>query len=312
MKLVVSTSPNVKNPTDTAHIMKHVILALLPATFCGAFFFGLPAVITIVTSVASAIIIEAIINMLKNEPLTIYDGSAALTGLLLALVLPPVIPVWMVFIGNIVAIGIAKHAFGGLGHNIFNPALTARLFLMVSYPVTLTTWQQPANWFNFSAMTSATALAKETAFNPPLWNLFMGIVPGSIGETSVLALLIGAAWLIYKQIIDLKSPLAFFTTIVGFSLLTGQSPAFHLFAGGAIIGGFFMLTDYVTSPMTKIGRIIFGVATGILVMCLRLWSNMPEGVAFSIVLMNAFVPLFDQLGMALYLKFYNRIYQEPS
>ncbi|MDD4526768.1 MAG: RnfABCDGE type electron transport complex subunit D [Candidatus Margulisbacteria bacterium] len=306
MNIVVTASPHIRDCQTTNKVMLNVILALIPASFVGVFLFGIQALNIIVSSMAFAIIIEYAINRIKKEKTTIYDGSAALTGLLLALTLPPSMPIWMVFIGNLVAIGIAKHTFGGLGHNIFNPAAVGRAFLFVAYPVAMTTWMSPSSWFGSSAITTATALAKEAPFLVSTSQLFMGSIPGCIGETSAFALLLGAGWLFYKKILDWKIPVSFFGTIFIFSLITQTNPFFHLFAGGVMLGGLFMLTDYVTSPATKHGRILFGIIAGILVMSLRLFSNLPEGMNFSILLVNIMVPVLDKIGIFIHLKLYNK------
>ncbi|MDD5456578.1 MAG: RnfABCDGE type electron transport complex subunit D [Candidatus Margulisbacteria bacterium] len=309
MNVIVTPAPHIRSEQSVQNVMLNVLIALIPTTLAGVFFFGPPALAVIITSVLSALAVEAFINWIKKEPLTITDGSAAVTGLLLALVLPPVLPIWMVIIGNIVAIGITKHFFGGLGHNIFNPALAARLFLAVSYPVAMTTWYKAGAWFQHLPITTATPLSKGSGMVFSNFQLFMGNVPGSIGETSAFAIILGAAWLFHKKIIDWKIPATFLGMIFLVALLAKQDPFFHVFAGGAMIGAFFMLTDYVTSPITKIGRIIYGLMTGILVMTIRLWSHMPEGVAFSIVLMNGFVPLFDKLGIFLHISIYERLFR---
>lgn len=308
MSIVVTNSPHIKDHKTTNNIMLHVILALLPASVFAVFFFGIQALSVIVSSMAFAILIELAINKLKKEKTTIYDGSAALTGLILALTLPSTIPLWMVFVGNLVAIGIAKHTFGGLGHNIFNPAAVGRAFLAVSYPVAMTSWILPSAWFNTSAVTTATALAKEAPYITSIYNLFIGSVPGCLGETSALALLIGALYLFYKKILDWKIPVSFLGTIFLFSIIANTDPLFHLFSGGIMLGGLFMLTDYVTSPVTKHGRILFGIGAGLLTMSIRLFSNLPEGMVFSIILMNITVPLLDKLGIIIHLKLYNKKY----
>lgn len=308
MSVIVTNSPHIKDSKATKNIMLHVILALLPASLFATFFFGIQAFLVILSSMAFAILIEFAINKFKKEAITIYDGSAALTGLILALTLPATTPIWMVFIGNLIAIGIAKHTFGGLGHNIFNPAAVGRAFLAVSYPITMTTWILPSSWFTTSAVTTATALAKESPYIVEIYQLFIGNVPGCLGETSAFALLLGAGWLFYKKILDWKIPVSFLTTILIFSLIAGVNPFFHLFSGGIMLGGLFMLTDYVTSPVTKQGRIFFGIGAGLITMSIRLFSNLPEGMVFSIILMNITVPLLDKLGILIHLKLYNKKY----
>ncbi len=308
MSIVVTSSPHIKDSRTTKNIMLNVNMALIPASLFAVFFFGIQALNIIFSSMAFAVLIEFAINKLKKEKTTIYDGSAALTGLILALTLPPTMPIWMVFIGNIVAIGIAKHTFGGLGHNIFNPAAVGRAFLAVSYPVAMTTWMLPSSWFNASAVTTATALAKEAPYVTGIYQLFIGNVPGCLGETSAIALLLGAGWLFYKKILDWKIPISFLGTIFIFSVFANIDPFFHLFSGGIMLGGLFMLTDYVTSPVTKHGRIFFGIGAGLLTMSIRLFSNLPEGMVFSILLMNITVPLLDKLGIIIHLKLYNKRY----
>jgi Na+-translocating ferredoxin:NAD+ oxidoreductase subunit D len=309
MNVVVSSSPHIKTHKTTNFIMFNVILALLPASLAGVFFFGLHSLIIISSSILFAISIELFINFLKKEKSTIKDGSAILTGLILALTLPPSTPIFFVFIGNLVAIAIAKHIFGGLGHNIYNPAAVGRTFLAVSFPVIMTTWHLPSSWFNSSAITTATALAKDTSLVFSLQNLFIGNVPGCLGETSALALLAGGIWLIYNKIIDVKIPLSFFLTVIIFALITKNDPLFHLFSGGIMLGGLFMLTDYVTSPMTKSGKIFFGIFAAVLTMSIRLYSNLPEGMVFSILIMNSFVPFLDKLGEIIHLKLYQIKYK---
>jgi Na+-translocating ferredoxin:NAD+ oxidoreductase subunit D len=315
MKAIVTSSPHIRDPKNISQIMRHVIYALLPATFIGLFLFGLPAILVTFTSVGSAMGIEYIINRMKKEPTTILDGSAALTGLLLALTLPPSTPLWVVIIGNLVAIGLAKHTFGGLTHNIFNPALTGRLFLMVAYPVTLTTWHEPSSWFHFSNITAASPLSITTNVSEILGygQFFLRSTSGSIGEMSTLAILLGAAWLFYKKIIGWRIPFSFIGSLTIFSLLFGENPLFHVFTGGALFGAFFMITDYTTSPTSKWGRIFYGILIGFMVMAIRLWNHLPEGVAFSILLANAIVPLIDQICMRIHLKLYDLKYNpKPS
>lgn len=311
MKLIISSAPHIREHYSINKIMYNVVIALFPATFAAVYFFGIPALTVIIASVVSAVLIEGLINLIKKEPLTIKDGSAALTGLLLALTLPPIMPIWMIFVGNLVAIGIAKQAFGGMSQNIFNPALTGRIFLMVAYPVTLTTWFKPGFLFGFTNITSATPLA-DTTMGFHVWDLFVGNIAGSIGETSAIAILIGAAWLLFTRTIEWRMPAGFFGAIMGMCFLFNSSVLINVLAGGALLGGFFMLTDYVTSPVTKSGRFIYGVLTGILVMCIRLWNNMPEGVAFSIVFMNALVPLIDKLTVGLHLKLFELKFKQSE
>lgn len=310
MRLFVAASPHSRNPQDVSSIMLHVILALVPTSLMGIFFFGFPALSVIITSVISALAFEVGINTLRHQKLTIFDGSAALTGLLLALTLPPIIPLWMVVLGNGFSIVVVKHLFGGLGHNIFNPALSGRLFLSVAYPVAMTSWIKPNALLDPIYISTATPLAKEATLIVSNWQLFWGSVGGSIGETSAFAILLGAIWLFKKGILDWKIPGSFLATVFIMALLFGQDPLFHLLAGGTMLGAFFMMTDYVTSPLTKMGRLLYGITLGVLVMSVRLFSHMPEGLAFCIVLMNGVVPLLDKAGIALHVHVYALIFKE--
>lgn len=305
-RLIVSSSPHVRAKMDTPAAMRAVIIALLPAALGSIYFFGIRAALVMIVSVAAAVGTEAAIEALGKKPLTVKDYSAAVTGLLLAMVLPPTIPLWTVIIANIVAIGIAKMIFGGLGANPFNPALIGRAFVVASWPVLGTAiWMWPhttARWAdNFDAVSTATPLTllkmgelagkNLSQFYP---SLLWGNVAGSLGETSALLLLVGGLYLIWKGIIDWKTPASYIATVAVVALLFGQDPIFHVLAGGLMIGAFFMATDWVTSPITPKGRVIFGIGAGILTVLIRLYGGYPEGVAYSILLMNATVPLIDR------------------
>lgn len=288
--LTVSANPHIKDKDNVNKIMWCVILALLPAAIAGVYFFKINALLIILLSVSSAVVTELIIQAFTKKPVTIKDGSAALTGLLLALILSPTVPWWIPILGSIFAISIGKMVFGGLGHNIFNPALIGRAFLVVSWPALMTKWILP------DGVTGATPLGMlklegiKTGYN----QLFLGNIGGCIGETSAIALLIGAGFLFYKKVIDWRIPIVYIGTVFVFALLFFQDPLFHILAGGLLIGAFFMATDYVTSPITPNGKLIFGVGCGFLTIILRLFSGYPEGVMFSILLMNAAVPLIER------------------
>lgn len=329
-RFIVTPGPHINSGLTTERIMREVFLALVPASAAAVYFFGLHALWIILTAIAVSVATEWVIQKLTRRPVTVSDGSAALTGLLLALVIPPTVPLWIPVIGSVFAIALAKQVFGGLGSNPLNPALIGRAFLTLSYPSLLTgVWAWPkaaAAWLSNSnvavmatgkvtvdAITSATPLKyiKELPqaikvdpaqlgqvvhqlqhfFVKPL---FIGSVAGSLGETSALALLIGAAYLLARKIIDWRIPAAYLGTVAIMALLYGQNPLFHLLAGGLIIGAFFMATDYVTSPKTHKGRIIFGIGAGLLTMLIRLFGGYPEGVCYSILIMNAFAPLIDR------------------
>lgn len=297
--LVVSSAPHVHSPDSVPNAMRDVLIALVPALFAGLYFFRLPALAVIVACVASAYAAEIVCLKVMNKQQT-GETSAIITGLLLAFCLPPHLPVWMAALGSIFAIVIAKHLFGGLGQNIFNPALIGRAFLLASFPVAMTSWSRPLD-----GVTTATPLGimKEATGQalPSLSELFLVGVSGSIGETSALAILLGGLYLLYRGHIDWRIPGSFLgtvfllTSIAG--VINGQGlwyPFFHLFAGGLMLGAFFMATDWVTTPVTKLGRVIFGIGCGALVVLIRLKGGYPEGVAYSILLMNLVTPLIDR------------------
>ena len=283
MKLNISVSPHIRSKNSIEKEMWYVILALLPATIFGAIVFNAWSIIII--SIVTAVLTEAAIQRFRKKQITITDGSAVLTGLLLALVLSPAVPLWIPLIGSFVAIAIGKHVFGGLGHNIFNPALVGRAFLVVSWPAIMTKWIAP------DGITSATPLAGAKASYGPL---FLGMIGGCIGETSALLLLIGGLFLFWKKVISWRIPAAYIGTVFILSWIFGGDPIFHLFAGGLFIGAFFMATDPCTSPITKNGRLIFGFGCGLITSILRFFSGYPEGVMFAILLMNSATPLIDR------------------
>ncbi|RCX16274.1 electron transport complex protein RnfD [Anaerobacterium chartisolvens] len=310
--LLAGSSPHIRSSESTRKLMLDVIIALTPAAAAAVFFFGLNALLIIIVTVASCMVSEYISTRLMKKPSTISDLSAVVTGMLLAFNLSPSVPLWVAAIGGAFAVVIVKQLFGGLGHNFVNPALAARAFLMASWPVYMTTWQNPAadpissaTYAGADAVSSATPLAMlkmgaAADALPSLTDLFTGNVAGCIGETSVLALLIGAAYLLIKRVISIEIPAAFIGTVGvmtwifgGDRLFTG-SFLYHIMAGGLIIGAFFMATDYSTSPVTARGRIIMGVGCGLLTSVIRLYGGYPEGVSYSILLMNLVVPLIDR------------------
>ena len=277
-----------------------VFIALLPLVIASIIFFKLLAVQLIVSCIISCVATEAIIQKIRKKPITISDGSAVVTGMLLALVLPPAIPVWQASLGSVVAIGLGKQLFGGLGFNIFNPALLGRAFLMAAFPAFLTKWTHP---FTLDAVTSATPLGlmKFEHVQVPYLDLFLGNISGSLGETSALAILLGAAYLFFRRYADWRIPLSFLLTsslLGGILYLTDPAafptPLFQTLSGGMLIGAIFMATDPVTSPVTKKGRWIFGIGCGIFVIVIRTWSGLPEGVMYSILLMNSITPLLNR------------------
>jgi len=300
-KLIVSTSAHIKDIDSIPKIMWSVNLSLLPA-ICGAFyFFGFYALEVILSSIISAVATEVIIQkFFLKKPVTISDGSAVTTGILLAFSLPSSVPLWIPAIGSFVAIAIAKQCFGGLGWNVFNPAMIGRAFLLISWPVEMTTWISP------DGITGASPLGilKEEGFEKVIENfgnrwimyyaLFIGNIRGSLGETSCLLLLIGAAYLFYKRYISWHIPISFLFTVALLTLITGRDPLFAILSGGCILGAFFIATDMVTSPVTKIGQLIFGAGVGTLIVLIRAKAGYPEGVCYAILLMNTLTPLIDR------------------
>lgn len=302
INLLAGSSPHIKNNETTKRIMLDVIIALLPATLAALYFFGLQAALLIIVTVISCVLSEYIWTHVSKKPNTIKDLSAVVTGILLAFNLSPLVPLWVAAIGGAFAVIIVKQMFGGLGHNFINPALAARAFLMASWPVQMTSWKSPG----IDAVSSATPLAlikngsEAVGQLPNLMDLFIGNVGGCIGETSVFALLLGVVYLLIRRVITLEIPVAFIGTVGlmtwifgGTKLFTGDF-LYHILAGGLMLGAFFMATDYTTSPMTFKGRIIMGIGCGLLTSVIRLYGGYPEGVSYSILLMNLVVPMIDR------------------
>ncbi|MCP4603552.1 MAG: RnfABCDGE type electron transport complex subunit D [Proteobacteria bacterium] len=328
--LYVSSSPHVHGSVSTRGLMWTVVATLVPATAWSVYLFGLPALKVIVSTVLFSMIAEALCQLVARKPMTLIDGSAVLTGLILALTLPPGLPIWICGIGSVVAIVIAKAFFGGLGQNPFNPAMTGRVFLLIAFPGPLTRWLVPQGTGEsllghpvtavdatgkvvelgaegVDSITAATPLgllsekgADAVSSLSQSSELFFGSINGSLGETSALLLLIGGLFLIWRKVITWHIPISFLASMAVFAAITNgvdnteyAGVLFHLLTGGAIIGAFFMATDYVTSPMYPVGKLIFGAGCGILTMVIRLWAGYPEGVSFAVLLMNATVPILD-------------------
>lgn len=295
---IMSPSPHVRSSESTARIMRDVIIALLPATAFGVYIFGLNALWVVLSSVAAAMLTEALLQKLMNKKITVSDGSAALTGLLLALNLPPAVPIWIPILGSVFAIAIVKQCFGGLGHNFINPALAARAFLLVSWPTVMTTWTIPGA----DAISSATPLGalKMGEALSSYQDMFIGNIGGCIGETSAIALIIGGLYLIVRRVIDPRIPFVYIGTVALFTWVAGPSGLFtgdalyHILGGGLMLGAFFMATDYTTSPMSGTAKVVFAAGCGILTSVIRLWGGYPEGVSYSILIMNLVVPLLDK------------------
>lgn len=295
-KLVVSSSPHLKSPENIRSIMVDVLIALFPVALMAVFLFGYRALVTMIIAMVAAMVTEAII-LRKGD--FFGDGSAAVTGLLLAMTLPPAPPWWMVVIGSVVAIAIGKQIYGGIGNNIFNPALVGRAVLAVSWAGHMagSVWLKPVPLdLAADAVTEASPLA---TYDASLGDLFIGTVSGSLGETSAIALIIGAVWLYYRGHIDWRIPGGFIGAVFILGLISGgfSMGLYHVLAGGVLLGALFMATDMVTSPVTKTGKIIFGVGCGVVTMLIRLYGSMPEGVTFGILLMNGVTPLIDNFTL---------------
>lgn len=314
-KLVISGSPHVHAEQDVKSIMWGVVIALIPALLVSVYYFGIPALVLTSVAVLSCLVFEFLIQkfLLKQEP-TITDGSAVITGILLAFNVPSSLPLWQLIIGSLVAIGIAKMAYGGLGKNPFNPALVGRVFLLISFPVDMTTWPTPAPLGTLpDAITGPTALGilKEGLMKgdtvthlmknvPTYQDLFIGGIGGSLGEISALALILGGLYMLVRRIITWHIPVSFIATVFVFTAILWQAnpekyadPVFHLLAGGLMLGAIFMATDMVTSPMTYKGMLVFGIGCGLLTVLIRVWGAYPEGVSFAILIMNAITPLLN-------------------
>ncbi|SHE62124.1 electron transport complex protein RnfD [Caldanaerobius fijiensis DSM 17918] len=298
-KLYVTSSPHFGTADDVKRIMLDVIISLIPALIAAIVIFGIRALYITIICVTAAVMTEAAIEWIFHKDITVGDFSAAVTGLLLAFNLPVTVPWWIGVIGSMFAIAVVKMVFGGLGYNFMNPALAARAFLLASWPVQMTHWTSP------DGVTTATPLAllKGTEVSgklPDLWDLFIGNVGGSLGETSALALLIGAVYLLYRKVITLRIPASYILTVAFMTWVFGKQglftgmPLYHILAGGLILGAFYMATDYTTSPITPKGQIIFGIGCGILTSVIRLYGGYPEGVSYSIILMNLATPLIDK------------------
>ena len=321
-KLLVSPSPHIHADISTARIMRDVVIALLPSVVVSILYYGWSSVMLLAVSVITCILVEYLITrFLMKSQCTISDWSAAVTGVLLALNLPPACPWWVAMIGAIFAIGVVKMTFGGLGQNLFNPAIAARVFLLVSFPVAMTNWARPAGFINVDATSGATllgtvkeGLAKGDSLSQIfaandfsyLQTLFINI-GGSAGEISAIAILIGFIYLLARKVIRPHITLSIWATVIVFSgifwlvdllwmkdVMIYTDPLFNLLTGGLLLGSVFMATDYVTSPMSTKGGIVFGVGIGLLTMLIRYFGSYPEGVSFAILIMNSVVPLINK------------------
>ncbi len=296
----VAASPRISESIKTSTIMRHVIIALTPALFMSSVYFGVRAVLLTIICVFFCIFFEHLFNQITKKTQTIYDLSAAVTGMIFAFNLPSSFPYWMAIVGCFVAIIIVKQLFGGIRKNILNPAAAAWVVLLFSFPTAMTSWPTVIPiWRSADAITGATPLSLfangDFAALPSTLSMLLGTIGGSLGETCTVALLLGGLYLIYKKIISWAIPVSFLGTMILVALVVGIDPLFQILAGGAIIGALFMATDYTTSPMTTTGKVIFGIGCGLLAMMFRLYSIYPEGVAFAILIMNLFTPLINKL-----------------
>ena len=301
--LTVSVSPHINNNSSTSRIMLDVLIALVPAFIASIVIFGFRAALVVCVCVASCGFFEWVFEKIVKRPNTVGDFSACITGVLLAFNLPVTIPLWQAVFGSAVAIILVKQLFGGLGKNFANPAITARIVMFLAFSSSMTNWDAFSSgaslWaYPVDGVAGATPLALMKNNNldtlPGIWQMFIGVRGGCLGETSNLALLIGGVYLMIRKVITWHAPLAFIAVVFGFSFILGQDPVYHLFAGGLFIGAIFMATDYVTTPQTNIGRLVFGIGAGLFTVIFRVYSNYPEGVSFAILLMNILTPYINR------------------
>jgi electron transport complex protein RnfD len=302
-RLLVSSSPHIRDRASTRTLMLDVIIALLPSLIASTLLFGIRSLTLTLVTVAVAVLAESIARRVMKREDTIGDLSAVVTGMLLAFNLPPTLPYWMAAIGAVVAVVVVKQLFGGLGENFVNPALVGRVVLMISFPVAMTRWTVLSG---ADVVSTATPLAQlkaavasgsavpGTGSLPGYLDLLLGTHAGSLGEVSVLALLVGAAYLLARRVIAPWAPLAFIGTVGLVSWIAGQPPLYHMLSGGLILGAFFMATDYTTSPLTWKGKLVFGFGCGLLTAVIRLFGGMDEGVSYSILLLNILTPHIDK------------------
>ncbi|MCA1951060.1 MAG: RnfABCDGE type electron transport complex subunit D [Treponema sp.] len=316
--MILASSPHFSSPVTTRRLMANVLLALAPVTVFGIYLYGWPALLTIVVSVAAALASDAGFRLLIGQKPRIDDLSAAVSGLLLALVLPPSTPLWMTALGSIFAVVVAKEFFGGIGANVFNPALIGRAFLIMSFPAAITTWHKPVGFSAAltDAVTTATPLniiklggtmadvgksfvasgvASSTDYTSVLKTLFIGTRSGCIGESSILLILIGGIFLILTRTMDWRAPVSMIATAFVASWALGMDPVFGVLSGGLVFGAVFMATDYVTAPLTAQGKLIFGFGAGLITVLIRKWGGYPEGTSYGILIMNAATPFLNRL-----------------
>ncbi len=302
--LILSSSPHQHSDVSTQKIMITVIISLIPAIIASCIFFGFRALALVFVCCSSAVLFEYLCRKLMKRPQTINDMSAAVTGVILALNLPVTIPFWIAILGSFIAIAIVKQLFGGLGQNFANPAIVARIVLMVSFTSQMTTWAIPGYWKDGAFSETTTIVNSNTVFtgatplvsgNASLSDLFFGNTGGCLGETSALALIIGGIFLMATRVISPAAPLSFIGSLALFTFIKGGDVPYQLLSGGLMLGAFFMATDYVTTPITTKGRIVFGIGCGLITFIIRNFGSYPEGVSFAILLMNILTPYIDMV-----------------
>ena len=295
-QLTVSVSPHFSGKRTTKNIMLDVIIALLPALIASFIIFGWRSLLVVGVCSASCVLAEFFFEKLCKKTITISDLSAVVTGILLAFNLPVTIPLWQAVLGSIAAIIVVKQLFGGIGQNFANPAITARIMMLIAFSDTMTKWQFPQNSVDaISGATPLAAAAKGLENLPSYISLFLGNHGGCIGETCSLALILGGIYLLIRKVITWHIPAAFIGTVAFMSLVCGKDPLYQILSGGLMLGAFFMATDYATSPSTKWGKIIFGIGCGLVTILIRFWGSLPEGVSYSILLMNILTPYISKL-----------------
>lgn len=300
--LIVSTAPHIVTDEDTTRLMGTVMLAMLPALAASVYVFGARALILCIVSIVFSVIFEWLYNHITKKPQTVIDLSASVTGLLIAFNVPASLPIWEVILADFFAIVIVKQLYGGLGKNFVNPAITARIFLFISFASSMSTWPLPRMVRTADAVTGPTPLGilseGDPSALPSNTEMFLGFIGGSLGEVSALALLAGGLFLIYRKVISPIIPCAFIGTVFIIALIyykgSFNMALFHVLAGGVMLGAFFMATDYVTTPKLPMGKLMFGIGCGVITMLIRLWGSYPEGVSFSILLMNIITPLINR------------------
>lgn len=293
MNLTISTAPHIRCKDSVKTIMRDVLIALLPTTAAGIYLFGLNSALIVAVSVASAVLAEFVWQKLAKRPVRVKDLSAAVTGLIFALNLPPTAPWWMAMIGSAFAIIVVKQLFGGIGDNFLNPALAARALLLASWPARMTQFVAPTYFSGADAVSSATVLS-ESGLQARYIDMFLGRIPGTIGEVCKVAILIGFAYLLIRRVISWQVPVIILAVVALLSWIFGSDPLTAILSGGVMFGAVFMATDYTTSPMTAKGQIIFAVGIGVIIVLIRKFGSYPEGVTYAILFMNIVAPLIDK------------------